>query len=190
VSRNLIRFATVCAAAFALTAAAAPASAAVQIFASYDGYYADTTSFTIVTDADLTNVNFGASGGVPGAGTWNIADGTVNAGATTLSFSDNGGPFTYDYDDYYQGEENFTFSATYLGQSVTAAFSPSSNQSGGFVGFLGNDVNGNESDFSFEPTLVATAGGVPEPASWALMLGGFGLAGAALRRRRTVAVAA
>ncbi|HEY0435840.1 MAG TPA: PEPxxWA-CTERM sorting domain-containing protein [Phenylobacterium sp.] len=27
-------------------------------------------------------------------------------------------------------------------------------------------------------------GGVPEPASWALMIGGFGLAGAALRRRR------
>ena len=27
-------------------------------------------------------------------------------------------------------------------------------------------------------------GGVPEPASWALMIGGFGMAGAALRRRR------
>jgi PEP-CTERM motif len=34
-----------------------------------------------------------------------------------------------------------------------------------------------------------TAGGVPEPASWALMIGGFGLAGAALRRRRTAAAA-
>jgi len=31
---------------------------------------------------------------------------------------------------------------------------------------------------------------VPEPAAWALMIGGFGLAGSALRRRRTVAVAA
>lgn len=30
-------------------------------------------------------------------------------------------------------------------------------------------------------------GGVPEPASWALMITGFGLAGTALRRRRTVA---
>lgn len=31
------------------------------------------------------------------------------------------------------------------------------------------------------------AGGVPEPATWALMIGGFGMAGAALRRRRMVA---
>lgn len=32
-------------------------------------------------------------------------------------------------------------------------------------------------------------GGVPEPASWALMIGGFALAGAALRRRRAVVAA-
>jgi hypothetical protein len=32
--------------------------------------------------------------------------------------------------------------------------------------------------------------GVPEPATWALMIGGFGLAGAALRRRRALAAAA
>ena len=31
--------------------------------------------------------------------------------------------------------------------------------------------------------------GVPEPASWALMIAGFGLAGAAMRRRRAVATA-
>jgi hypothetical protein len=30
-----------------------------------------------------------------------------------------------------------------------------------------------------------TGNAVPEPASWALMIGGFGLAGAALRRRGT-----
>jgi len=35
---------------------------------------------------------------------------------------------------------------------------------------------------------AAVSGAVPEPASWALMLGGFGLVGGALRSRRKVAV--
>jgi hypothetical protein len=36
-------------------------------------------------------------------------------------------------------------------------------------------------------SLDVTGGGVPEPASWALMIAGFGLAGAGLRRRPAVA---
>jgi hypothetical protein len=40
-------------------------------------------------------------------------------------------------------------------------------------------------NFSYD-TIGLTAG-VPEPATWALMIGGFGLAGAALRRRRAIA---
>lgn len=38
--------------------------------------------------------------------------------------------------------------------------------------------------------LTGVAGGVPEPAAWALMLAGFGAVGVAARRRRTVTVAA
>jgi hypothetical protein len=37
---------------------------------------------------------------------------------------------------------------------------------------------------------VTLSPGVPEPASWALMIGGFGLAGVALRRRRAAAATA
>ena len=44
-------------------------------------------------------------------------------------------------------------------------------------------------DFFVMDDVTYNAGGVPEPATWALMLGGFGLAGVTLRRRR-VAVAA
>jgi len=35
--------------------------------------------------------------------------------------------------------------------------------------------------------IEGDVGGVPEPSTWALMIGGFGLAGGALRRRRAVA---
>ena len=35
----------------------------------------------------------------------------------------------------------------------------------------------------------SVAGGVPEPATWAMLVGGFGLAGGALRRRRTATLA-
>jgi hypothetical protein len=47
------------------------------------------------------------------------------------------------------------------------------------------DPNGN--DFGLDDIHVAA---VPEPASWALMIMGFGLAGATLRRRRAAAVTA
>jgi len=35
--------------------------------------------------------------------------------------------------------------------------------------------------------IVSKGGAVPEPAAWALMIAGFGLAGATLRRRRALA---
>ncbi len=43
---------------------------------------------------------------------------------------------------------------------------------------FGSDSN------SFELDNIATKGAVPEPASWAMMIAGFGLAGATLRQRR------
>jgi hypothetical protein len=42
---------------------------------------------------------------------------------------------------------------------------------------------GTEGNLSIDDLTVITAAPVPEPASWALMIGGFALAGATLRRR-------
>lgn len=42
-------------------------------------------------------------------------------------------------------------------------------------------------DFEVDHLQFGTAGAVPEPAAWALMISGFGLAGASLRRRRSTA---
>jgi hypothetical protein len=56
------------------------------------------------------------------------------------------------------------------------------------------DINGfdNAGSIAFDIKPVSEVrgpGGVPEPASWALMITGFGAAGAMLRRRRTAALA-
>ena len=47
-----------------------------------------------------------------------------------------------------------------------------------------------ESGHSVLDNISVNGGAVPEPAAWALMIGGFGLAGATLRRRRQVAFTA
>jgi hypothetical protein len=43
---------------------------------------------------------------------------------------------------------------------------------------------------AYDAFSIGTAGAVPEPASWAMLIAGFGLTGAAMRRRRSTAVAA
>jgi hypothetical protein len=44
-------------------------------------------------------------------------------------------------------------------------------------------------DLSMSVTSIASTGAIPEPASWAMMVAGFGLAGAAMRRRTARSVA-
>ena len=45
-------------------------------------------------------------------------------------------------------------------------------------------IAGGGSQFGWDDIGFGTTGSVPEPASWALMLGGFGLVGGAMRRRQ------
>lgn len=51
-------------------------------------------------------------------------------------------------------------------------------------------IDSSENWHGFTVGIGAPAGAIPEPASWALMIGGFGMIGAALRRRRGARVAA
>jgi hypothetical protein len=53
-------------------------------------------------------------------------------------------------------------------------------ENGGSTG-LSAYINGN----ALGGDYLSTSAGVPEPASWALMLGGLGLVGAVMRNRRT-----
>ena len=96
-----------------------------------------------------------------------------------------------------QGTNTISWSNSQGLQSISITGSPNS---GGFsfLGFtdIGESITSirvaSPSDFNGLDDVsygVAGAGGVPEPATWALMIGGFGLAGTALRRRRRMAPA-
>jgi len=54
--------------------------------------------------------------------------------------------------------------------------------------FINQD--GKKDSFKFDDLTVSYIDPLPEPGSWALMLGGFGMVGFALRRRRRSLAAA
>lgn len=60
---------------------------------------------------------------------------------------------------------------------------------GGRPFVLQDGVTANAGTYLVNNRFGAAPGGVPEPASWTLMIAGFGLTGAALRRRRTAIAA-
>jgi len=68
--------------------------------------------------------------------------------------------------------DNFTFAYT---NAQGSPFTGGGNVSTGLIEIVDN--------VTFD---AGVSGAVPEPATWALMIGGFGLAGATLRRRRTI----
>jgi hypothetical protein len=94
---------------------------------------------------------------------------------------------------------NNVYGGPSLTQPGTFNFTAADNPGGNFSYFnrdaMGN-LSGPTTGLSITPTSLVIAaapvvtpptGGVPEPASWAMMITGFGLAGAALRRRRLAA---
>lgn len=93
---------------------------------------------------------------------WGLGEpGLVNPGKMTISV--NGGTFN---DGYFGTDRNCNWrgncNAQQEGLTVAASF-----------------------EWDNDPTFAP----VPEPGTWALLIGGFGLTGAALRRRRTLALA-
>lgn len=85
---------------------------------------------------------------------------------------------------------------TFQNVTATSFFSGPSNEIHGILRFDGpissltfTDPFENWHGFTLGVEGETTAGGVPEPSSWAMLISGFGLVGGALRRRRSVVAA-
>jgi hypothetical protein len=83
--------------------------------------------------------------------------------------------------DYYYG-------ISQVRQNIDSLIAQAQGVGAGYIIASQSDENGDHPGLGVNSAFIAIGGGVPEPASWALMLAGFGLTGAALRRQRVRAV--
>jgi hypothetical protein len=126
---------------------------------------------------------------VPSLVTGSVFGGT--SGALTLT-KVGGGTFTLTSFDYtnFGGPGSYSVVGSLNGSGVYV-FGASGDFSAVWQTVLGNGTSVDQLDFTFSArgtslnidNFTLGSGGVPEPASWALMIVGFGLVGVASRRR-------
>jgi hypothetical protein len=142
------------------------------------------------------------------------APGNFDAG-TDNSFFLNGVDFGYwgqQTTEYTSGDGNTVFASAGVGfgdNILSTGFFTNTNAAalstlftslaGGSIAFTLSDVDAGDNYYDFTQgvngglintgTGPVVAPGVPEPATWALMIGGFGLTGLAMRRRKAALVA-
>lgn len=113
----------------------------------------------------------------------------ANAGTYTLGTHSDDASFLYIDGNLVVDNRNDHGLVTALGTVNLSAGQHSirifQEENGGGTGLTAFFRNADNTDTILGGSFLSTTAGVPEPASWALMLGGFGLAGAAMRRRRS-----
>jgi hypothetical protein len=144
-----------------------PADIRIDYFASESGF-ADTFN---LGSFSFTETNKGAFGAQLIGTLTNVASGPLAAFFTSDGHGNMHAP----------GSENFgfilprgTLSGAYESNVIWIAYDDQI-----------NNADDNHDDFVLRLTVSPA---VPEPATWAMMIGGFGLIGAALRRRHTLQV--
>jgi hypothetical protein len=146
-----------------------------------------TSSGNLLTDGDF-------SGGTPGS---NVVPGWTYAniyGAAAAGVVESGCGFGGSNCWYDGAVQAYDAISQTIGTNIGDTYRISFNLNGGGGSFYSDlstngdvtGIGGNGIDvLAYAQSGLPHAGGVPEPASWALMIGGLGLAGAALRRQRT-----
>ena len=174
-----------------VTAIAAFASSAAQAVITYSGSVigtnSATASYTITTDGTLGTLSASnfvsytlSINGLNSSGTGTVSDGQGAASATATALSFNFSLGGAQQLIFFDGQSYLCFTnarTNCLGaQSPAIAFGSFRNGVKAFALRSGVEV-------------IATSGVVPEPASWAMLITGFGLTGAAMRRRKAIVLA-
>ncbi len=176
-----MKFATILIAGASLFAVAAPATAMTFDWSFDDSFQGEPDLIVTGTISGLTEGANDASGL-----TVTVTSTPTGEGVGLFSYDGAGGSFTVTDGEITDALAGFT-----IGDGIGLFFNT---HPGGFGQSYPGYVKYNDPDgdatlaFQFtssNPTLFErVADGVPEPASWALMVGGFGLTGAAMRRRK------
>ena len=193
VSRLLAASALVCAVPILSVVAVAPAQAALVVFgvnanlstAPYTFSYGD-SSFTFSATGDIFNPLAVRTGGT---GAVNSFGGFLGIPVTPTSNFPDRGVVTFGPSNPYTAFPTATTVPYSNGGNLIGLRATSA--AGSFYGFA-YTVDNIFRGYGFEnvagATVTATTA-VPEPATWGMMILGFGIAGAALRRRRVAAAA-
>jgi hypothetical protein len=169
----------------AMAVAAGMAAAAHAM--TYSWTFSDSTysgSGTLVTDPTNTYAISG-SGTITGPSLNELL--TLVPNPTPGSVSQSAGVGEWNYDDAIPVDNNGLLFA-----GVTNPFyNLYANEGGGSLGisYTGGDVYNKDNSIIGTLTVVPVGGVIPEPATWAVMMLGFGGMGAMLRSRRKLAVA-
>lgn len=135
----------------------------------------------------------------PHTGRFNYRNGAVGSTGTISQVLSTLAGRSYSYSFWLANESSSptnSFQATF----GTAVLSGLSNSAGfGYTLFSGTHVTSSANEtlsfaFRHDPSFwrlddVSVTGAIPEPASWAMLIVGFGLVGVAARRRKTVVTA-
>jgi hypothetical protein len=208
------KFSALAAAACLAATAATPASAATAVVSFtggsvFTGFSSDETvgfKFNTANAISVTQLGWlSTTANVASShqiGIWNMS-GTLLGSATVTPGAVDGTGFRYvgvspialAAGDYLIGGRDTTSDGDNYRSSVSSLVM------GSGITFLGSAVSANGSGFAnpniinsittggrFGPNFTYTLAAVPEPATWAMMIIGFGMAGTAMRTRRRVSV--
>ncbi len=161
--------------------AVAPVAASAAVFDLHYTTFADGVFPAVTVDAALTTDD-GSFYGAPG----NLLVTAISGTRGGIAISGLADPFSeifYPPSPYYVDNFGITFSAGGFDYNLVR------NNSSFYQEFATPSAGGlSEGRIIFDGALtLGPAAAVPEPAAWALMLGGLGLTGGVLRRRRALA---